>query len=145
MELVLKPQSIPGEFLVIILNSLPQEVAQWGFHICRRHCLALVILHGTNGEWNFRKSRNCMGREVEYVCRCGQCQGLFAEENSKLASNLFSYSRRIKCCSRLSSGSVIFMTKVSKRSLWAMVACQSQEMERAMVSHNCKPIVGRLK
>lgn len=113
-----------NSFLVVILNSLLQELSQGGFHICGRHCFALAMLRGAKRNRNRRNSRNCVEREVAYVCQCGQWQVPFAEEkNSKLASNLFSYSWRIKYYYRLPSDNVIL---VSKRSLWAVVACQSQ-------------------
>lgn len=126
-----------NSFLVIILNSLPQELSQGGCHICGRHCFALAMLRGANRDRNHRNSRNCVERGVAYVCRCGQSLVPFAEENSKLDSNLFSYSWLIKYYYWLPSGKVIL---VSKRSLWAFVACQSQ------VNGACYgAVLGRLK
>lgn len=126
-----------NSFLVIILNSLPQELSQGGFHICRRHCFALAMLRGANRDRNHRNSRHCMAREVAYYVSVGNGWVPFAKENSKLAINLFSYSWQIKCYYWLPSGNVI---RVSKRSLWAVVACQSQ------VNGACYgAVLGRLK
>lgn len=71
-----------NSFLVVILNSLLQELSQGGFHICGRHCFALAMLHGAKRNRNSRNSRNCVEREVAYMCQCGQWQVLFAEEKT---------------------------------------------------------------
>lgn len=125
-----------NSFLVVILNSLLQELSQGGFHICGRHCFALAMLCGAKRNRNRRNSRNCVEREVAYVCQCGQWQVPFAEEkNSKLASNLFVTVDG----SSITIGYTIVIL-VSKRSLWAVVACQSQ-VNGAVYS----VVLGRLK
>lgn len=116
-----------NSFSVIILNILPQEVAQGGFHVCSRHCLALVILHGANRDRNFGNSRNGTG-EKERMCICvGNVRDCLPRKiPSWLVMYLVTAEGLIKYCYRLSSGNVIVVTKVSKRSLRAIVACQSQ-------------------
>lgn len=131
-------------FLVIILNSLPQEVSQGGFHICRRHGFDLGMLHGANRDRNCRNSRNCIGRE-----RSSRCVSVWAMSGSVCRGKIPSwlviclvYIRGIKYYYRLSSGSVI---QVSKRSLWPLWPAIVKSMEHAMVPHNCQPVLGRMQ